>query len=169
MLAYLCWLGVAAYTSWVVDSWAVPWIPEISDDEWWAMMSVWFRVWGWGQRLFHSIRVDAGSQKKTFLNVIQIYCNCEGREPRWGVLTPLSYDFFSFSAASMRRASSICIMADSFLFWQVLVHVGFLPLIVGLFFSAHHRWVVDDFHLGAAKDEMFLRLLDVCSSCILLQ
>jgi len=55
VLAYLCWLGVAAYTSWVVDSWAV------------------------------------------------------------------------------------------------LVHVGFLPLIVGLFFSAHHRWVVDDFHLGPPR------------------
>ena len=30
---------------------------------------------------------------------------------------------------------------------QVLVHVSLLPLILGLFFSAHHRWVVDDFHL----------------------
>ncbi|CAE7526188.1 ADL1 [Symbiodinium natans] len=35
-------------------------------------------------------------------------------------------------------------VADS---WAVLVHVSFLPLILGLFFSAHHRWVVDDFHL----------------------
>lgn len=136
------------------------------------MMSVWFRVWGWGQRLFHSIRVDAGSQKKTFLNVIQIYCNCEGREPRWGVLTPLSYDFFSFSAASMRRAPSIYIMADSFLFWQVLVHVGFLPLIVGLFFSAHHRWVVDDFHLGPPRMRcfcdfwMFVPVAFCCNKCV---
>ncbi|CAE7429948.1 unnamed protein product [Symbiodinium sp. CCMP2592] len=44
-------------------------------------------------------------------------------------------------------------VADS---WAVLVHVSLLPLILGLFFSAHHRWVVDDFHLtprppGTAK------------------
>jgi len=35
--------------------------------------------------------------------------------------------------------------------WAVLVHVSFLPLIAGLFFSAHHRWVLDDFHLLAKR------------------
>eukprot|EP00931_Biecheleriopsis_adriatica_P056631 TRINITY_DN33564_c0_g1_i1.p1 TRINITY_DN33564_c0_g1~~TRINITY_DN33564_c0_g1_i1.p1 ORF type:complete len:1809 (+),score=334.40 TRINITY_DN33564_c0_g1_i1:35-5461(+) len=53
---------------------------------------------------------------------------------------PLALAFLCWIGASVYTSWVV----DS---WSVSVHVSFLPLIIGLYLSGHHRWAADDFNL----------------------